>query len=210
MSRNRQNHRTTYQWHLEAGFQMGPTFPYFFYAPYFSLFFLKMPYYPYFLVQKCLKWPKIVIFFFFFLAQSASSGACKNQIHLFWAAAMQKFIKYFYFSSISFFFEHLLWHYFSMVCSVIIGGWSGGAKVLCILHHWGVQLILAYSWARPAILVVGKGRGGMFLFLLFLHFHSCSSFFPVPLIHLLYSLFYLFSPFLWETTQNDPQGLTCR
>ena len=91
-----------------------------------------------------------------------------------------------------------------------IRGWSGGAKVLCILHHWGVQLILAYSWARPAILVVGKGRGGMFLFLLFLHFHSCSSFFPVPLFHLLYSLFYLFSPFLWETTQNDPQGLTCR
>ena len=90
------------------------------------------------------------------------------------------------------------------------GGWSGGAKVLCILHHWGVQLILAYSWARPAILVVGKGRGRMFLFLLFLHFHSCSSFFPVPLFHALYSLFYLFSPFLWETTQNDPQGLTCR
>ena len=74
----------------------------------------------------------------------------------------------------------------------------------------GVQLILAYNWARPAILVVGKGRGGMFLFLLFLHFLSCSSFFPVPLFHLLYSLFYLFSPFLWETTQNDPQGLTCR
>ena len=94
--------------------------------------------------------------------------------------------------------------------SVMIWGWSGGAKVLCILHHRGVQLILAYSWARPAILVVGKGRGGMFLFLLFLHFHSCSSFFPVPLFHLLYSLFYLFSPFLWETTQNDPQGLTCR
>ena len=91
-----------------------------------------------------------------------------------------------------------------------VWGWSGGAKVLCILHHWGVQLILAYSWARPAILVVGKGRGGMFLFLLFLHFLSCSSFFPVPLFHLLYSLFYLFSPFLWETTQNDPQGLTCR
>ena len=72
--------------------------------------------------------------------------------------------------------------------SKILRGWSGGAKVLCFLHHWGVQLILAYSWARPAILVVGKGRGGMFLFLLFLHFHSCSSFFPVPLFHLLYSL----------------------
>ena len=89
-------------------------------------------------------------------------------------------------------------------------GWSGGAKVLCILHQRGVQLILAYSWARPAILVAGKGRGGMFLFLLFLHFHSCSSFFPVPLFYLFYCLFYLFSPFLWETTQNDPQGLTCR
>ena len=33
------------------------------------------------------------------------------------------------------------------------------AKV-CILHHRDVILILAYSWARPAILVAGKGRGG--------------------------------------------------
>ena len=74
-------------------------------------------------------------------------------------------------------------------------------KVLCILHHWGVQLILAYSWARPAILVVGKGRGGMFLFLLFLHFHSCSSFFPVPLFHLLYSLLSLFSLSLGDDTK---------
>ena len=82
------------------------------------------------------------------------------------------------------------------------GGWSGGAKVLYILHHWGVQLILAYSWARPAILVVGKGRGGMFLFLLFLHLHSCSSFFPVPLFHLLYSLFLsLFSLSLGDDTK---------
>ena len=80
-------------------------------------------------------------------------------------------------------------------------GWSGGAKVLCILHHWGVQLILAYSWARPAILVVGKGRGGMFLFLLFLHFHSCSSFFPVPLFHLLYSFLPLFSLSLGDDTK---------
>ena len=33
----------------------------------------------------------------------------------------------------------------------------------CILSHQGVQLILAYSWARPAILVAGRERGGMFL-----------------------------------------------
>ena len=48
----------------------------------------------------------------------------------------------------------------------------GEAKLSCILHHRGVQLILAYSWARPAVLAAGKGRGGMFLlFLLFLHCH---------------------------------------
>ena len=35
--------------------------------------------------------------------------------------------------------------------------------VSCILRHRGVQLILAYSWVRPAILVAGKGRRGMFL-----------------------------------------------
>ena len=73
-------------------------------------------------------------------------------------------------------------------------GWSGVAKVSCILRHRGVQLILAYSWARLAVLVAGKGRGGMFLFL---HFHSCSSFFPVLLFDRLY---YRTSAFLWETT----------
>ena len=45
------------------------------------------------------------------------------------------------------------------------------AKVSCILHHRGVQLILADSWASRAILVAGKGLGGIFLFLVFLHFH---------------------------------------
>ena len=69
-----------------------------------------------------------------------------------------------------------------------------GAKVSYILGHWDVQLILAYSWVRPAILVAGKGRGGMFLFLLFLHFQSCSSFFSVHLFHLFYYLFYLSRP----------------
>ena len=32
-------------------------------------------------------------------------------------------------------------------------GWLDGAKVSCILRHRGVQLILSYSWVRPAILV---------------------------------------------------------
>ena len=93
-----------------------------------------------------------------------------------------------------------------LIVCLVVQRWSGVAEVLCILCHWGVQLRLAYSWARPTTLVAGKGRGGMFLFLLFLHFHSCFSFFPFPLFH----LFYLFSPFLWETTQKDPQGLVCR
>ena len=43
-------------------------------------------------------------------------------------------------------------------------GWSGLAKVSYILRHRGIQLILAYSWARKAILVVGKGRGRMFYY----------------------------------------------
>ena len=64
----------------------------------------------------------------------------------------------------------------------------------------GIQLILAYSWARPAILVAGKGRGGMLIFLLFLHFHSFSSFSPVSLFHLLY---YLFSISLGDDTRVD-------
>ena len=54
-------------------------------------------------------------------------------------------------------------------------------KVSCIVRHRGVQLMLAYSWTRPAILVAGKGRRRMFLLLLFLHFHSCS-FLPCPSI----------------------------
>ena len=45
---------------------------------------------------------------------------------------------------------------------------------------------------------------------------SCSffwffTFIPVPLssLSLFHLLCYFFSPFLWETTQNDPQGLIC-
>ena len=91
----------------------------------------------------------------------------------------------------------------------IVGGWVVRRCRVSFVTR-GVQLILADSWARPAILVAGKGREVMFLFLLFLHFHSCFSFFPVPPFHLFCYLFCLFSPFLWETTQNDPQGLTCR
>ena len=90
-----------------------------------------------------------------------------------------------------------------------VGGWVVRRCHVSFVTR-GVQLILADSWARPAILVAGKGREVMFLFLLFLHFHSCFSFFPVPPFHLFCYLFCLFSPFLWETTQNDPQGLTCR
>ena len=49
-------------------------------------------------------------------------------------------------------------------------GWLGVAKVLCILCHWGIQLISAYSWARLAILVAGKGRRECFYFFCFFPF----------------------------------------
>ena len=58
-------------------------------------------------------------------------------------------------------------------------GVSGVAMVLCILCHWGVQPILAYSWARPAILVTGKVEGECFYFFTFI---------PVPLSSLSLSL----------------------
>ena len=75
--------------------------------------------------------------------------------------------------------------------------WSGGAKVSCILCHWGVWLILAYSLAKPALLVAGKGRVGMFLFCFF-------AVIPVPLSSLF--LFFisstsLFSLFLGDDTK---------
>ena len=56
-------------------------------------------------------------------------------------------------------------------------GWSGVVKVSCILRHWGVQLILAYSWARLAILVAGNGSGECFYFFFFYFF----PFIPVTL-----------------------------
>ena len=63
-------------------------------------------------------------------------------------------------------------------------------------------LILAYNWARPASLAAGKGRGGMFLFLLFLHFNSFS-FLPCPsLSSPLLSLLSLFSLSLGDDTKR--------
>ena len=54
---------------------------------------------------------------------------------------------------------------------------SGGAKVSCFLHRRGVQLILAYSWARPAILVAVRVRvEGEYIY-----FFCFFTFIPVPL-----------------------------
>ena len=76
------------------------------------------------------------------------------------------------------------------------------AKVLCILHHRGVQLILAYSWARPAILVVGKGRGGMFFISSVSSLSFLFLFLPCPsLSSPLLSLLSLFSLSLGDDTK---------
>ena len=84
-------------------------------------------------------------------------------------------------------------HYWHILVCPNMSGWLGVAKVLGILRHRGVQLILASSWARPAILVAVKGRGWTFFFcfftftpVLFLPCPSLSS----PLLYLL-SLFSL-------------------
>ena len=79
-------------------------------------------------------------------------------------------------------------------------GWLGEAKVSCILRHQGVQLIFAYSWARPVNLAEGYGRGGMFYFFCFFTF-VYFPFSPVPLFHLLYCLLSLFSLSLGDDTK---------
>ena len=94
-------------------------------------------------------------------------------------------------------------------------GWLGVAKVSGILHHRGVQLILASSWARPAILGTVKAEGGgggggggdvfisfvSLLSFLFLFLPCCPSL-SFPLLPLLS----LFSLSLGDDT-NDPQVL---
>ena len=50
-----------------------------------------------------------------------------------------------------------------------------------IACHGGAQLILAFSWTRPAVLSAGKSKEGMLLFLLFLQFFFfISLFLPYP------------------------------
>ena len=81
-------------------------------------------------------------------------------------------------------------------------GWLGVAKVSCTLRHWGVQLILAYSWARPAILVAGKGRGGLFFISFVTSLSFLLLFLPSPsLSSPLLSLLSLFSLSLGDDTK---------
>ena len=86
-------------------------------------------------------------------------------------------------------------------------GLLGEAKVSCILRHRGIQLRLAYTVGQGLLSLQQVRIEGeyfyFFCFFTFIHFPLS----PIPFFHLLY---YLSSPFLWETTQNDPQGLTCR
>ena len=59
--------------------------------------------------------------------------------------------------------------------------------MLCILRHLGIQLILAYSCEKPAILAAGKDGGWcfyIFCFFFFIHFPLS----PLPLFHHLYFL----------------------
>ena len=69
--------------------------------------------------------------------------------------------------------------------------WLGEAKVSCILRHQCIQLILAYSRARFAVLAAGNGRGGIILFCFFSH--SFSFLTSPSLLSPLLSLLSLFS-----------------
>ena len=94
------------------------------------------------------------------------------------------------------------------------GGGGGGGE-----YTWSVAFVTGVpNWYW---LIVGQGllslqqvwieREYYYFFCSFTFFHfpfsflSFAFFFPTPFFHLLYYLFCLFSPFLWDTTQ----GLTC-
>ena len=74
--------------------------------------------------------------------------------------------------------------------------WLDEAKVSSSVCHRVVQLILAYSWARPAVLAIGKGRGGMMLFNSVPSLSVISLFLPYPSLSCsLLSLVSLLLPF---------------
>ena len=72
------------------------------------------------------------------------------------------------------------------------------AKMSCILRHWGVQLILAYSWVRPAILLAGKVERDVFISSVFFTFNLIL-YLPCP--PLSSPLLSLFSPSLGDDTK---------
>ena len=83
----------------------------------------------------------------------------------------------------------------------IMRGWSGMAKVSCVLRHRGVQLMLVYSLARLAILVAGKGRRECFISSVS-HLSFLFLFLPCPsLSSPLLSLLSLFSLSLGDDTK---------
>ena len=90
---------------------------------------------------------------------------------------------------------HCIYIKHNIALNSYILGWLGEAKVSRILHHQGVQLILAYSLARPAVLAAGiwvegecliSSESSLLFIFLFLPCPSLSS----PLLSLL-SLFSL-------------------
>ena len=92
---------------------------------------------------------------------------------------------------------------------ILANSWGRPANLVsCILLHRGVQLILANSWGRPANLAVGKSRGGGGDIFISSVSSLSSGFLFLPCSSLSSPLLSLLSPpFLWDTTQNDLQGL---
>ena len=141
-----------------------------------------------------------------------------HQDPLFKASLLNKLVKGHFvncFSGINTQYSDICWKNVSSFCKSYSHVFSKKFQHICVslnvnFNESLTNDVVSFEQLGPGVgqdLVAGKGRGRMLLFLLFLPFYSCYSFFPVPLFYLLY---YLFSPFLWETTQNDPQGLTFR
>ena len=83
------------------------------------------------------------------------------------------------------------------------------AKVSCILRHWCVQLILAYSWARPAILVAGKGRGESFYSVSSLSLSFISSTLYTPDIRSMMGYIVFAFPFVRSSVHSFVRTFVC-
>ena len=140
----------------------------------------------------------ILIFFFFFFFFHFFFFSKKRWLHIScpqeWVLDFLEKVKKLSKNNLTCPANHTRW-----LCKQCRSRWDGSWWAISSGSALFAMLFLIFDWH-----LICKNRIGQIL-LCKVPF-SNSSFSPVPLFQLLYCLFYLSSPFLLETTQNDRQG----